>query len=52
MEPREDKVKLPSDLAGLTSIPYRMVPGAHAAASIAPACYRLRDYINELGPNN
>ncbi|WP_430398996.1 TIR domain-containing protein [Ferrovibrio sp.] len=52
MEPREERVKLPSDLAGVTTIPYRFEKGADAAASIGPACNRLRDHINALGPNN
>jgi len=52
MEPREEKVKLPSDLAGLTTIPYRFEKGADAAALLAPACNALRDHINALGPNN
>lgn len=52
MEPREDKVKLPSDLTGITTITYRFEPGADAAALIAPACNRLREHILMLGPNN
>lgn len=52
MEPREERVKLPSDLAGVTTVPYAFRTGADAAASIGPACNRLRDHINSLGPNN
>jgi len=52
MEPREEKVKLPSDLAGVTTIPYRFEKGKDAAALMAPSCNELRDYINALGPNN
>jgi len=52
MEPREDKVKLPSDLAGLTTITYRFEKGADLDAHLAPACNRLRDHVNALGPNN
>ena len=52
MEPRDEKVKLPSDLTGITTITYRYEPGADAAALIAPACNRLRDHILSLGPNN
>ena len=52
MEPREEKVKLPSDLAGVTTIPYSFEAGDDAAASLGPACNRLRDHINALGPNN
>lgn len=49
MEPRDDKVKLPSDLAGVTTIPYRFDSDDDAEASIAPACNRLRKHILELG---
>lgn len=52
MEPREGKVKLPSDLAGVTTIPYRFEQGTNAASSLGPACNHLRDHINSLGPNN
>lgn len=52
MEPREEKVKLPSDLAGVITIPYKFTKGADAASSIAPACNKLRDHIERLGPNN
>ncbi|WP_312368285.1 Pycsar phage resistance system effector protein PycTIR [Stenotrophomonas sp.] len=45
MEPREANLKLPSDMAGLTTIPYRYVPGNDAAAYIAAACDRLRELI-------
>lgn len=49
MEPRAEKLKLPSDLAGVTTIGYRFTPGGDAAASLAPACNTLRDHINALG---
>lgn len=52
MEPREDKIKLPSDLSGVTTIPYRYEAGRDASASMAPACNRLRDHILEWGPFN
>ncbi|ENY80419.1 TIR domain-containing protein [Sphingopyxis sp. MC1] len=52
MEPREDKIKLPSDLSGITTIPYTYEPGKDAAALMAPACNILRDHINEWGPFN
>lgn len=52
MEPRDDGVKLPSDLAGITTIPYRYVPGKDSAAHMAPACNALREHIYALGPNN
>jgi predicted nucleotide-binding protein len=49
MEPRDDKVKLPSDLAGVTTIPYRFELSADATALLAPACNKLRAHILELG---
>lgn len=52
MEPREDKVKLPSDLAGITTIPYSYKAGKDAAAVMAPACNALRSHIKQLGPFN
>ncbi|HNS40672.1 MAG TPA: nucleotide-binding protein [Promineifilum sp.] len=52
MEPRDEGVKLPSDLAGITTISYRYVPGRDAAALMAPACNALREHIVGLGPNN
>ena len=52
MEPREEKVKLPSDLTGVTTIPYSYEPGKDAAALMAPACNTLRDHIQEWGPFN
>lgn len=45
MEPRERNLKLPSDMAGLTTVPYRYVPGNDAAAYISTACDRLRELI-------
>lgn len=52
MEPRDEGVKLPSDLAGITTISYRHVPGRDAAALMAPACHALREHNVGLGPNN
>lgn len=52
MEPREEKVKLPSDLTGITTITYRYDRGGDGAALLAPACNRLRDHINAHGPFN
>jgi len=49
MEPRDEKVKLPSDLAGVTTIPYRYDPDSDTAALLAPACNRLRSHVLELG---
>jgi predicted nucleotide-binding protein len=52
MEPREEKVKLPSDYAGLQTVAYVWEKGPDAAARLAPACNRLRRHMLELGPNN
>lgn len=52
MEPRDEDLKLPSDLTGITVIPYHYQPGAPALAALAPACTRLRCHIEELGANN
>lgn len=40
MEPREEKVKLPSDLAGVTTVTYKK--GANGKPDIGPACTKLR----------
>ena len=52
MEPRDLDVKLPSDLAGITTISYRFSEGSDTQSIIGPACNKLRNYINELGPHN
>lgn len=50
MEPRGARVKLPSDLAGVTTIRYCFEP-KDTAAVMSPACNELRDHINLLGRN-
>jgi predicted nucleotide-binding protein len=52
LEPRGEEIKLPSDLSGITTIPYRHVPGKNMTAAIAPACNHIREIIADLGPNN
>ena len=52
MEPREEKVKLPSDLAGITTVSYKFEKGSNAVALLGPACNRLREHVKSLGPNN
>lgn len=52
MEPRGKDVKLPSDLTGITTIPYRFEKGGENAALMGPACNRLREHIEALGPAN
>lgn len=52
MEPRNADLKLPSDLAGLATIPYRYEKGKDAEHYIAPACARLRELILAAGPKD
>lgn len=52
MEPRDEKVKLPSDMSGITTIPYRYETNQDAAALMAPACDKLREHFMRLGPYN
>jgi predicted nucleotide-binding protein len=52
MEPRDQDIKLPSDLSGITTIPYRFAKGGENQRLMGPACNKLRDHINSLGPNN
>ena len=51
MELRDTKTKLPSDLAGVTTICYRYDNGSDGASLLAPACNELRQHIIRLGPN-
>ena len=50
MEPRTTRVKLPSDLAGITTIRYRF-DANEPASSMSPSCNELRDHIMRLGRN-
>ncbi len=53
VEPRAEKVKLPSDLDGLTTISYRWSDDPKdLAAAIAPVCHGIREIVRDLGPNN
>ncbi len=52
MEPRGTDVKLPSDMAGVTTVPYRFEKGGNNAALMGPACNRLRGHFETLGPFN
>ena len=51
VEPRGEEIKLPTDLAGITTVPYKYNP-LELAAAMGPACNRIRAIIKELGPNN
>lgn len=48
MEPRGTRLKLPSDLAGVSTIRYRFDP-MEPVASMGPACNELREHIMRLG---
>ena len=50
MEPKGARVKLPSDLAGITTIRYRFET-KDTAVQMGPACNELRDHIMKLGRN-
>jgi len=52
LEPRGDAVKLPSDLAGITTLGYRHGEKKDLPASLASACNQIRDIINEYGPRD
>lgn len=52
MEPRDAEIQLPSDLAGMTTIPYRYEEAKDAEHYIAPACARLRELILAAGPKD
>ncbi|WP_343674930.1 TIR domain-containing protein [Paraburkholderia heleia] len=49
MEPRGKDVKLPSDMKGITTIPYVFDARYDTAAKFAPACNELRNYIQQTG---
>jgi CRP/FNR family transcriptional regulator, cyclic AMP receptor protein len=51
LEPRGDEVKLPSDMSGITTIPYRRGTPKDLLTVLAPACNQMRDIINDLGPS-
>ncbi|KVW83025.1 TIR domain-containing protein [Burkholderia cepacia] len=50
MEPRGEGVKLPSDMKGITTIPYVFDQKRDTEARFAPACNELRKYIQQMGP--
>lgn len=52
MEPRGTDVKLPSDMAGVMTIPYKFEKGGDNHRLMGPAANRLREHIAALGPNN
>lgn len=52
LEPRDNKVKLPTDLTGLMTIGYQHSEPKDLPSLLGPACNQIRKIINELGPRN
>lgn len=52
LEPASQDVRLPSDLSGITTIPYQPGLDAELLSLLGPACNQLRRLFNEIGPNN
>jgi CRP/FNR family cyclic AMP-dependent transcriptional regulator len=52
LEPARAGVKLPSDLTGITTIPYKPGPEGELLALMGPACNQLRRLFKEIGPYN
>lgn len=50
LEPLREGVKLPSDLTGITTIPYKPGTGTDLLSGVGAACSQLRRYFTELGP--
>ena len=48
LEPRGEKVKLPSDLTGMMTLTYPPIK----PTTVSVTCNKLRDHFSELGPNN
>ena len=48
--PREDRVKIPSDLAGITSVRYSKGASAEAPYDVSEACAQILERIRSLGP--
>jgi CRP/FNR family cyclic AMP-dependent transcriptional regulator len=51
IEPRHEEIKLPSELAGINTLTYRLAEGQDLTKAFAPACRQLRKIVNDLGPN-
>jgi CRP/FNR family cyclic AMP-dependent transcriptional regulator len=50
LEPLKEGVQLPSDLTGITTIPYRRGPDNELLSLVGPACNQLRRLFKEIGP--
>jgi CRP/FNR family transcriptional regulator, cyclic AMP receptor protein len=51
IEPRNEEIKLPPELAGINTLTYKLVPGEDVQLALANACNKLRTIIHDLGPN-
>jgi len=52
VEPSGEEIKLPSDLHGITALPYRYTGMADLPSSLGPVCNCIREIVRNLGPNN
>lgn len=50
LEPLKEGVQLPSDLSGITTIPYKAGPEKELLSLIGPACNQLRRLFADVGP--
>ena len=50
LEPLKEGVHLPSDLTGITTIPYKSGPESDLLSLVGPACNQLRRLFKEIGP--
>jgi len=51
LEPLKEGVQLPSDLSGITTIPYKTGPEKDLLSLLGPACNQLRRLFKEMGPS-
>lgn len=49
MEPRGQKVKLPSDIAGITTVSYKLAERSDLHSALAPAADKIRNHILDMG---
>jgi CRP/FNR family transcriptional regulator, cyclic AMP receptor protein len=50
LEPLKEGIQLPSDLSGITTIPYKAGLEKELLSLVGPACNQLRRLFNEVGP--
>lgn len=51
LEPLKEGVNLPSDLSGITTIPYKSGQESDLLSRVGPACNQLRRLFKEIGPS-